>query len=306
MARPLATDPGLRAFHVEPYRDFLALERGLSPRTVQAYTSDVRRLVHFLRARGAGSPRDVRPQDLREYVFWLKSQGLQATSIRRNVAAMRSYFGSLVSENLLAADPSERIESPRTWRRLPAVLSLPEVERLLAAPDLGHPLALRDRALLELAYATGVRISELITLRLQDLDLEERFLAVTGKGEKRRGIPLGSRAAESLRLYLRDTRPQLDHGEGKGVVFLSAAGRPLSRMGAWKVIRKHVRSAGIAKRVTPHTLRHTFATHLLQGGADLAAVQEMLGHADISTTQLYTQVDREYLAEVHRKYHPRA
>lgn len=306
MARTVEADPVLRAFHLETFHEYLRFERGLAPRTLQAYGSDLRRLVLFLKGHGASSPRDVRPQDLREFVFSLKDRGLQATSIRRSVAAVRSYFRFLVGEGLLPADPSDRMEGPRAWRRLPTVLSPPEVERLLEAPGLDHPLARRDRALLEFAYATGVRVGELITVRQNDLDLEERFVSVTGKGGKRRGIPVGARAAAALGAYLAETRPRLDRGEGKGVLFLSAAGRPLSRMGAWKIIRKHVRAGGIVKRVTPHTLRHTFATHLLQGGADLAAVQEMLGHADISTTQLYTQVDRAYLAEIHRKYHPRA
>ncbi len=306
MRGSVEADAELRAFHFEPFRDYLGLERGLAPRTLQAYTCDLRRLVRFLRSRGADSPGDVSPQDLREFVFWLKDQGLQATSIRRNVAAVRAYFRFLAGEGILSVDPSDRIESPRAWRRLPTVLSVEEVERLLDAPDPEHPLSPRDRALLELAYATGVRVSELITVRVNDLDLEEGFVTVTGKGSKRRGIPVGRRAKTALEAYLREARPGFDRGAGKGALFLSAAGRPLSRMGAWKIIRRHVQAAGIAKRVTPHTLRHTFATHLLQGGADLAAVQEMLGHADISTTQLYTQVDREYLAEVHRKYHPRA
>ena len=304
--RPARVDPAPRTFELEAFRDYLGFERGLAPRTLRAYASDLRRLVEFLRGRGIASPDRVGPQDLREFVFWLKDRGLQATTIRRSVAAVRSYFRFLAAEGLLASDPSDRMESPRTWRRLPAVLSRREVERLLDAPDPTHPLAARDRAFLEFLYATGVRISELIGVGLNDLDLEEGFVAVTGKGNKRRGVPVGSRARAALERYLETTRPRLDRGQGRGILFLSAAGRPLSRMGAWKILRKQVRRAGIAKRVTPHTLRHTFATHLLQGGADLAAVQEMLGHADISTTQLYTQVDRDYLAKVHRKYHPRA
>lgn len=306
MKRAKAGATASESFHVKRFQGYLGFERGLAPRTLRAYTSDLRRLVEFLRKRGHEGPHDVRPQDLRDFVISLKDQGLQATSIRRAVAALRSYFRFLAAEGILAADPSDRLESPRTWRRLPAVLSHDEVARLLEAPDPDHPLAWRDRALLEFAYATGVRIGELITVGVNDLDLEEAFVAVTGKGSKRRAIPVGARAIAALRIYLRERRPGLDRGQGKGVLFLSAAGRPLSRMGAWKIVGKHVGAAGIQKRVTPHTLRHTFATHLLQGGADLAAVQEMLGHADIATTQLYTQVDRAYLSEVHRRHHPRA
>lgn len=306
MRRDPAADAALRAFHLELFRDYLGFERGLAPRTLGAYTSDLRRLVEFLRRRGHDGPDGVRPDDLRDFVIWLKQEGLQATSIRRAVAALRAYFRFLAAEGILAADPSDRLEGPRTWRRLPAILSQDDVTRLLEAPDPDHPLAWRDRALLEFAYATGVRVGELITVGVHDLDLEEGFVGVTGKGTKRRAIPVGARAVAALRIYLRETRPTLDRGQGKGVLFLSAAGRPLSRMGAWKIVAKHVRAAGIRKRVTPHTLRHTFATHLLQGGADLAAVQEMLGHADIATTQLYTQVDRAYLSDVHRRHHPRA
>jgi integrase/recombinase XerD len=306
MRRPRSADDTETAFRLELFRDFLAFERGLHRRTLDAYAGDVRRLVEFLRARGIRAPGAVTARDLRAFVAWLKESGRQASSIRRAVASVRAYFAFLVAEGVLSADPGERLEAPRAWRRLPTVLTLEEVERLLAAPSPDHPLAWRDRALLEFAYATGVRVSELVSVRVHDLDLEEGFVAVTGKGSKRRGIPVGRRALAALATYLRETRPRLDRGHGRGVLFLNAAGRPLTRAGAWTIIRKHVRAAGIRKRVTPHTLRHTFATHLLQGGADLAAVQEMLGHADISTTQLYTQVDRDYLAEVHRACHPRA
>jgi integrase/recombinase XerD len=186
------------------------------------------------------------------------------------------------------------------------VLSLDDVVRILEAPDPGDALFWRDRALLEFAYASGVRVSELIGLRLRDLALDEGFARVFGKGSKERVVPVGGAARRALDVYLREVRPGLERGLGKGTVFLNARSQPLSRMGVWKILRKHVERAGIAKRVTPHTLRHSFATHLLEGGADLAAVQEMLGHADISTTQIYTHVDREYLKDVHRQYHPRA
>nr|MDQ3389077.1 tyrosine-type recombinase/integrase [Gemmatimonadota bacterium] len=178
--------------------------------------------------------------------------------------------------------------------------------RLLDAVDLSHPLAWRDRALLEFAYASGVRVSELIGVELRHLSLDEEFALVYGKGAKERLVPLGRRSVGALAVYLRETRPRLERGRGGGRVFLNARGTPLTRMGVWKILRAHVETAGIEKRVSPHTLRHSFATHLLEGGADLVAVQEMLGHADISTTQVYTHVDRSYLAEVHRTFHPRA
>ncbi|MBI4409004.1 MAG: site-specific tyrosine recombinase XerD [Gemmatimonadetes bacterium] len=293
-------------FYIERFRDHLSFERGLSPRTLDAYGRDLDRLVDFLRQRGVQRAAEASAGDLREFVYRLKDRGLEASSIRRNLSAVRTYFGFLLSEGLVVADPTDRLELPRAWRRLPGVLSREEVERLLDAPDPAAALYWRDKALLEFAYASGVRVSELISLRVRDLALEEGLATVLGKGSKERLVPVGRAAVRALDVFLRELRPRLERGGGKGVVFLNARGQPLSRMGVWKILREHVRRAGIEKRVTPHTLRHSFATHLLEGGADLAAVQEMLGHADITTTQIYTHVDREYLREVHRKYHPRA
>jgi integrase/recombinase XerD len=189
---------------------------------------------------------------------------------------------------------------------LPEVLTIGEVEKLLAAPSLDERLAFRDRAMLELAYGAGLRVSEWISLGVRDVRLQDHLVRVFGKGAKERLVPIGRRAIGAIAIYLRELRPTLERGEGKGVLFLSARGQPLSRMGAWKILRKYVDQAGITKPVSPHTLRHSFATHLLEGGADLRAVQEMLGHVDISTTQIYTHVDREYLRSVHKQFHPRS
>lgn len=293
-------------FQLQAFLDHLSVERGLSPRTLDAYSRDVGRLLTFLRTQGVARPGETTAAHLREFVYHLKDEGLQATSIRRNISAIRTYFAFLLAEGHIATDPSDRLEAPRVWRRLPGALSRDEVERLLEAPDPTDRLFWRDKALLEFAYASGVRVSELIALRIRDLSIEEGFASVFGKGAKERLVPVGRSAVRALDVYLREIRPRLENGEGRGVVFLNAHGRPLSRMGVWKILRKHVERAGIRKRVTPHTLRHSFATHLLEGGADLAAVQEMLGHADISTTQIYTHVDREYLRDVHRRFHPRA
>jgi len=295
-----------RAFHLGTFADHLRFERGLGERSVEAYLHDVVRMAAFLRSRGKGAPGGVTSSDLRAGVMHLKDLGFAATSIARNISSLRAYFRFLVAEGFVEADPSDRLEPPRGWRNLPEVLSVSEIEALLEAQDIGHPLAWRDRALLEFAYASGVRVSELIDLEVSRLFLKEGFASVTGKGSKERLVPVGRRAVGALSLYLRDVRPRLEKGEGRGRVFLNARGRPLSRMGVWKILRKNVEAAGIEKKVSPHTLRHSFATHLLEGGADLAAVQEMLGHADISTTQIYTHVDRSYLREVHRSYHPRA
>ncbi|CAN5186123.1 site-specific tyrosine recombinase XerD [soil metagenome] len=295
-----------RAWSVEAFVDHLRFERGLSEQTVEAYRHDVVRLASFGRELGRPGPGEVATGDLRRYLLRLKDLGLASTSIARNVSALRTYFGFLAGEGIIANDPSERIDAPKGWRTLPAVLSVDEIDRLLSAPDLVHPLAWRDRALLEFAYASGVRVSELINLPVRNLALGEEMATVHGKGGKERLVPIGRRAVGALSVYLRETRPRLEKGKGQGRVFLNARGGPLTRMGVWKILRGHTQTAGIEKPVSPHTLRHSFATHLLEGGADLLAVQEMLGHADISTTQIYTHVDRRYLAEVHRSFHPRA
>jgi len=301
-----APDALARAFQLEAFRDFLALELGTSRLTVDAYERDVRRLAQYAGGRGIAGPAAVTAAHLREFVYTLKDLGLSPATIRRQVSALRTYYRFLVGEGHAARDPSERLESPKRWRSLPSVLTLTEVERLLAAPNTDEPLAVRDRALLELAYATGMRVSELVGATLQDILFENGVARVLGKGRKERLVPVGRRALGAVALYAREIRPRLDRGKGRGRLFLNARGTPLSRVGAWGIIRGAARRASIAKRVTPHTLRHTFATHLLEGGADLRAVQEMLGHADLSTTQLYTHLDREYLRSVHKRFHPRA
>ena len=292
-------------FHLEQFSDYLAFERGLSDRTLDAYGKDLGRFVAFLGARGVRGPRDVAHTDVRDYVYHLKDAGLAATSIRRAQSAIRTYFSFLLGEGVVESDPSERLESPRVWRRLPDVLSRTDAERLVEAADADRPLYWRDRAMLELLYATGMRVSELVGLALTALHLEEGICMVFGKGSKERLVPVGGPARRATERYLRDVRPTLDHGRGEGRVFLNARGRPISRMAVWTLVKEASGRAGVRIQVSPHTLRHTFATHLLEGGADLAAVQELLGHADIATTQIYTHVDREYLRDVHRRYHPR-
>jgi integrase/recombinase XerD len=303
---PPPSDPAARPFLVEPFLDHLRFERGVSGNTLAAYTHDVVRMASFARRAGRSGPAEVTTADLRGLLMELKDLGLAPSSLARNLSSIRTYFRFLVGEGEVAGDPSDRIAMPRQWQRLPGALSVKEMESLLEAPDLGQPLAWRDRALLEFAYATGVRVSELVGVRMRDLHLDEQFVSVFGKGAKERLVPIGGRAVGTLAIYLRETRPRLERGRSEGRVFLNARGGPLTRMGVWKILRQHVEAAGIEKRVTPHTLRHSFATHLLEGGADLMAVQEMLGHADISTTQIYTHVDRNFLAQEHRAHHPRA
>lgn len=295
-----------RGFALEQFREYLALEAGRSAHTVENYARDIRRLVAYAASRGGRRPEDVTTAQLREFVYALKDLGLAPATIRRQVSAVRTYYRFLIGEGRVARDPSERLESPRQWRTLPAVLTRAEVERLLAAPNRDGPLAIRDRALLEFAYATGARVSEVVGVRVQDVLYEDGLARLFGKGAKERLVPVGRRALGAVALYAREVRPALDRGRGRGILFLNARGAPLSRVGVWTILKRTAQRAGLTKRMSPHTLRHTFATHLLEGGADLRAVQEMLGHADLSTTQLYTHVDREYLRAVHQRYHPRA
>ena len=295
-----------RAFWLEPFRDYLALEAGNSANTVEAYLRDLRRLAQFAASKGVRGPADVTRANLRDFVFLLKDLGLSPATIRRHVSAIRTYFGFVVGEGRLTEDPSDRLESPQRWRTLPDTLTVREVEAMLGAPSLDQPLAWRDRALLELAYGAGLRVSELCGLELNGLLLDEGLVRVFGKGGKERLVPIGRGTIGPVSVYLSVLRPTLDRGRTRSRVLLNARGEPLSRVGAWGVVKRCAERAGVQKRVTPHTLRHSFATHLLEGGADLRAVQEMLGHADLSTTQIYTHVDREYLRTVHKRFHPRA
>jgi integrase/recombinase XerD len=293
---------------LELWRDHLELERGLSARTLEAYAGDVRDFAAFAAGTGVRDPERAGPDLLRRYLRGLRKRSRSAATQARRLSALRSWFRFLEGEGLIPADPTQTLDRPRRGRPLPAVLTLAEVERILgsAASDSATPLGLRDHALLELLYATGVRISELLGAVLTDLDPRSAFLAVRGKGGRERVVPVGRRALAAVDRYLREARPQLGRGgAGRRVLFLSRRGRPLSRMGGWKIVQKHVRRAGIARPVGPHAFRHSFATHLLEGGADLRAVQEMLGHADVSTTQVYTHLDRTYLKQVHRSFHPR-
>ncbi len=299
------SDAHERRFSLEGFRDYLALEVGHSPHTVENYLRDLRRLLGYLRDHGVDRPGAVNRSLLRAFVYALKDAGLSAATIRRQVSATHTYFGFLLGEGTVTEDPSDRLEVPRRGRKLPSVLTVAEIESLLNAPGLQEPLAWRDRALLELAYGAGLRVSEACDLRLIDLFLTDGLIRVIGKGDKQRQVPIGRKSLSVLAVYTNSLRPTLDRNKTGGRVLLNVRGEPLSRVGAWGIVKRAARQAGLKKPVTPHTLRHSFATHLLEGGADLRAVQEMLGHADLSTTQIYTHVDRDYLTSVHRQYHPR-
>ncbi len=304
MTGPLDAED-LAGFHLMAFRDHLSLEAGHSTHTLEAYQRDLRRLAEFAVSKGVRTPTALTTQHLRDFVFLLKDLGLSGATIRRTISAVHTWFAFLTNEGLVVKDPSERLETPKRWRVLPETLSVAEVTRLLEAPKVEERLAWRDRALLELAYGAGLRVSELCDLGIVDLFLQENLVRAFGKGKKERLVPIGRAVVSSLSVYLHQLRPELDKGASKGRVLLNARGEPLSRVGAWGIVKKRAAQAGLTKRVTPHTLRHSFATHLLEGGADLRAVQEMLGHADLSTTQIYTHVDRDYLRSVHHKFHPR-
>ncbi len=284
--------------------DWLRIECGVAENTLRAYEGDLRRYATCL---AGESPRAARPQDVMAFVVAEGARGMSAATQFRRLVAVRSFHRWLAAERKTETDPAAQIDAPKLWLRIPSYLSPPEVERLLEAPADPTPRDLRDQAVLEVLYACGLRASEAAGLRLSDLAFDERVLRVRGKGGKERIVPFGTRAAECLRTWLEDGRPRMSRAvaEAAGVVFLSPRGLPLRRENVWTLVKARVRAAGITKRVTPHTLRHSFATHLLWGGADLRVVQALLGHASLSTTQIYTKVEEERLRESHGRFHPR-
>jgi integrase/recombinase XerD len=284
---------------------YLQVERRLSPASLDAYGRDIERYLRFLASRDISSPERISPDMVTGHLMRLRQHGLAASSVARHLSAIRSFHHFLVMEDRSSTDPTEYLNAPRQWKRLPDVLHQNEIEKLMAQPDTSTPAGIRDRAMLELMYAAGLRVSELLSLKLSDLLLELKYIRVMGKGQKERVVPVGDQAVCWVQRYREEVRPALADPLSDEVLFLNLRGRGLSRMGFWKILKKYVDRTGIRTPVSPHTLRHSFATHLLEGGADLRAVQEMLGHADISTTQIYTHVDREYLKEVHRTFHPR-
>ncbi|MFO7768707.1 MAG: site-specific tyrosine recombinase XerD [bacterium] len=287
------------------FLDHLRVERNLSPHTVEGYGRDIRRYLRFLADHGVGLE-DAGPADIEAYTRSLRAD-LSSRSAARALSALRTFYRFLRGEGEVESDPTGEADRPRQWKKLPVVLDIFQVEAILSQPDTGEDLGLRDRAMLEVCYGAGLRVSELLDLEQQHVLHGEGLLRVVGKGDKERLVPLGDVALRYTREWIEGPRRRLLEGAPvTDVVFLNNRGRPLSRMGFWKIVKKYVDLAGISRHVTPHTLRHSFATHLLEGGADLRAVQEMLGHADISTTQIYTHVDRSYLKEVHRSFHPRS
>lgn len=291
---------------LEQFLDYVSLERGLSQNTRAAYADDIVRFLDWLAEKGVRSVNDVTRKQILDHLMAEKTRGLAANSLSRHLVSIKVFFRYLSQEGLLGVNVAETMESPKIWKMLPGVLTLKEIDRLFAAPDVQTPLGLRNRAILELFYASGLRVSELAGLELSDLHLDERFLRCTGKGRKERVVPVGGGAIEWIRRYIKEVRPQLVSGPQDPSLFLSRRKQPLSRKMIWVMIKNCARDAGITKTIYPHTLRHSFASHLLANGADLRIIQEMLGHADIATTQIYTHVDPDRLKGVHRQFHPRA
>jgi integrase/recombinase XerD len=290
---------------VARFLEYLAVELGLAENSLAAYSRDLRQFIGYLLGRGIDDFRTVRPQHVLGFLTHERSRGLSTNSVARELAAVRMLFKHLAVEGRVQRNVTATLRSPHLWRKLPDVLDVGDIDALLAAPDRDRPLGRRNRALLEVMYATGARVSETADLRVENVHLDAGYARCFGKGSKERIVPLGRRAIDAVRAYLADERPQLDR-HGVGNLFLTKSGNRVSRARIWTLIRDLATRAGITKHVSPHTLRHSFATHLLQGGADLRAVQEMLGHATIATTQIYTHVDQNRLKTVHRQFHPRA
>lgn len=285
---------------------YLTVERGLSKNTLLSYERDLKPFLQYLLDSGMTDVNQVHRQHIMTYLVGLKEAGKATSTLSRNMASIRSFFQFLLRDDKIELDPSVHLETPKIERRLPKVLSMNEVELLLQAPQESTPFGQRDRAMLELLYATGIRVSELISLTLDDVHLQLGFIKCMGKGSKERIIPLGSLAIQSIDTYITRGRGELTKKKKSMVLFVNHHGNALTRQGFWKIIKKYSKEIGIKKEITPHTLRHSFATHLLENGADLRSVQEMLGHADISTTQIYTHVTKTRLRDVYAKSHPRA
>jgi integrase/recombinase XerD len=291
---------------IADFLDFLRVERRLAANSVEAYSRDLDRYAGFLSSGGGGRLATVDVALLRDYLAWLAHRGLAASSRARALAAVRSFYRFLLLEGRIGQDPTECLEAPRGWKKLPRSLTGDEVDRLLAHPDRGTRIGQRDALLLALLYDCGLRVSELAALRLDQIDLEAWLIRVRGKGDKERFVPFGEEAREAIVAYLARSRGRSRRAAGSGFLFPGARGGHLTRQRAWQIVKSHLAGAGVVRSISPHTLRHSFATHLLDNGADLRAVQLLLGHADISTTQIYTHLSQERLRKVHAKYHPRA
>lgn len=292
--------------YLDNFLNYLMVEKGLSKNTIESYSRDLQKFITYLEKNNRVDVTEVINLDIMAFLVEVKSQGLSSKSTGRNLSAVRMFFKFLVQEGYLDIDPSTNIESPKIRPSLPSVLSIAEVDSLLSQPDVKTTRGLRDRAMLELLYATGVRVSELVNLKLTSLNLDVGYIIAFGKGSKERIIPLGDTSKDYLKEYLVIVRAKQAKGIASSFLFLNPSGKKFSREGFWKMLKRYALKAGINKKLSPHTLRHSFATHLLERGADLRSVQIMLGHVDIATTQIYTHITQERLKKIHKQYHPRA
>ncbi|MBN2483674.1 MAG: site-specific tyrosine recombinase XerD [Candidatus Omnitrophica bacterium] len=291
--------------YVEAFLDYLKVEKGLAANSILSYHRDLKKYIRFLAARHIGEIKSIKREEIVDFLFTLRKKNA-TSSIARMVSSLKSFHRFLFREKITRDDPAELIDTPRMDKNIPDILSGDEVQRLLKSPNPKNRQGIRDRAMLELMYATGLRVSEVSTLTVENINMDVGFLRCRGKGSKERIVPLGGMARKFILRYLETARPQLLKNKNSTYLFLAQGGRILSRQSIWKMIKRLVKEAKIKKRVTPHTLRHSFATHLLEHGADLRSVQEMLGHASITTTQLYTHINRSRLKEIHTRFHPRA
>ncbi|KAB2493707.1 site-specific tyrosine recombinase XerD [Priestia endophytica] len=293
---------------IEDFIHYLVVERGLAPNTIESYKRDLVKYAEYLKkVETVSSFEEVTREHIIAFMRYMMENGKSSKTIARHIASIRSFHQFLLREHIMDKDPSVHIETPQVERTLPKVLSPDEVEALLTAPDESTPFGRREKAMLELLYATGIRVTELMNLNVEDVHMTMGFVRCIGKGDKERIVPMGKMASEALQKYIEESRPKLlKRNQKEEALFLNHHGRRLTRQGFWKILKKLALSAQIEKELTPHTLRHSFATHLLENGADLRAVQEMLGHADISTTQIYTHVTKKRLKDVYNEFHPRA
>jgi len=292
--------------YIDHFIHYLSVEKGLSQNTLESYQRDLVSFTSYVRDQGVTDIQDTSRSHIVGYLMMLQDKGRATATLTRNLASIRAFYQFLVRDRYLQHDPSIHLETPKIEKRLPKVLSVSDVERLLESPKQNEETGSRDKAMLELLYATGIRVSELVQLDITDVNLDMGFLKCMGKGSKERMIPLGRIAIDTVRRYLETGRPRLVKSSGESALFLNHLGKRMTRQGFWKIIKKYARQSNIVADITPHTLRHSFATHLLENGADLRSVQEMLGHADISTTQIYTHVTRTRIKDVYAKTHPRA
>jgi integrase/recombinase XerD len=290
---------------LDHFLDFVVVEKGLSKNTIDSYSRDLSRYIRYLKQKDVFRIEETTHLHVREFLSELRKMGLSEGSRARNLASIKGFYRFLMREGLVSENPAKYIRALKIQKRLPTVLSSEEVDCLLMEPGSYDPIETRDAAMLELLYATGLRVSELVALRLNDINFEAGYLRTLGKGSKERIVPIGRAAQNKILKYLHSARQRLLKHKESVYLFVNRSGTKLSRQAFWKAIKKYTRRAGIAKRTTPHTLRHSFASHLLERGADLRSVQMMLGHSDISTTQIYTHVTREHLKRLHRQYHPR-